>query len=289
MAPFTPFITERVWQDLFRETDLTAPTSVHLATWPVAAPVDSQLRENMNLARRITELGRAARSTSLVKTRQPLSRALISAPGWEDLDGQLIQEVAQELNVRELLPLSQADGHLVDVSIKPNFRALGQRFGKQTPLVADAVVALDPEFVVETIRQHGGIALEVHEFDTNPVITLDDLVITESPKEGWAVASEAGESFALDLEVTHELALAGLSRELIRSIQEARKVAGLEISDRIHLRWVSSDPLIIQTWELHGDEIAHEVLATEVLHSDILGSGAEIASDLEIRMFLEKV
>jgi hypothetical protein len=63
----------------------------------------------------------------------------------------------------------------------------------------------------------------------------------------------------------------------------------LEISDRIHLRWVSSDPLIIQTWELHGDEIAHEVLATEVLHSDILGSGAEIASDLEIRMFLEKV
>ena len=296
MAPFTPFITERVWQDLFRETDPKAPDSVHLAQWPVAAPVNNELRENMKLARRVTELGRAARSASSVKTRQPLSRALISAPGWESLDSHLIDEVAQELNVRELLPLSQADGHLVDISIKPNFRTLGQRFGKQTPLVADAVVALDPEIVVETIRLHGSMTLEINGLEINglenpPVISLDDLVVTESPKDGWAVASEAGESFALDLEVTHELALAGLSRELIRSIQEARKNAGLDISDRISLQWESKDPHIIQTWESHGAEIAHEVLATEVIRSADFegGTGVQVANEMNIMMTLEKV
>jgi isoleucyl-tRNA synthetase len=168
---------------------------------------------------------------------------------------------------------------------------LGQRFGKQTPLVAEALVALDPENVVETIRLHGSMTLEVNGLENPPVISLDDLVVTESPKDGWAVASEAGESFALDLEVTHELALAGLSRELIRSIQEARKNAGLDISDRISLQWESKDPHIIQTWESHGTEIAHEVLATEVIRSaDIEGrTGIQVANDMDIVMTLEKV
>lgn len=299
MAPFTPFITERVWQDLFRETDPSAPESVHLASWPVAVSVDTQLREDMNLARRITELGRAARSASSIKTRQPLARALVSAPGWESLNPNLIAEVAQELNVGELLVLSRVratdapdapdaldgvTGHLVDISIKPNFRTLGQRFGSQTPLVASAVVALDPEFVVENIRVHGSLTLDVAGISPQPVIRLEDLVVTESPKEGWAVASEAGESFALDLEVTHELQLAGLSREFIRSIQEARKNAGLEITDRISLRWESEEPIIIQTWESHTDEISHEVLASKVARGASEGNYIEVANELNMAL-----
>lgn len=289
MAPFTPFITERVWQDLFRETDPQAPLSVHLAQWPTAISVDIQLRENMELARRVTELGRAARAASSVKTRQPLGRALISAPGWEDLSAELINEVAQELNVRDLLTLANTDGHLVDVNIKPNFRSLGQRYGKQTPQVASAIVSLNPELVVENIRLHGSIAIAVSGFDSDPVIHAEDLIVTESPKEGWAVASESGESVALDLEITHDLELAGLSRELIRSIQEGRKNSGLDISDRITLWWSSSDPLIVQTWETHGEEIASEVLALQVVAADPPPTSSTIESDLEVRLALAKL
>ncbi|MCF8550445.1 MAG: isoleucine--tRNA ligase [Candidatus Nanopelagicales bacterium] len=287
MAPFTPFITERVWQDLFRSTDTSAPESVHLASWPAPAPVDNTLRQHMDLARRITELGRSARAASSVKTRQPLGRALISAPGWDELDATLIDEVAQELNVRELLTLSTTDGHLVDISIKPNFRALGQRYGKQTPLIAEFLATQDPELLVGALRGQGSVTLDVPGFETAPVITADDLVITESPKEGWAVASEAGESVALDLEVTHELALAGIARELIRSIQEGRKNAGLDISDRIHLWWNSSDSDVIETWETHGDDIAAEVLAREVSREQVPGTATAISSELSVNLGLQ--
>lgn len=289
MAPFTPFITERVWQDLFRETDSQAPTSVHLAPWPVAQSVDHELRTHMDLARRITELGRSARAMSSVKTRQPLGRALISAPGWEDLDSSLVAEVAQELNVRNLMTLSNNDEHLVDITIKPNFRSLGQRFGKQTPELASALSALDPESVVAEIRANGSYTLNLPSISPEPVIYLEDLVVTETPREGWAVASESGESVALDLEVTHELALAGLAREIIRSLQEGRKNAGFDISDRISLWWSSSDPMIVETWEVHGAEIASEVLALEVSTNPSPASAIEVSSDLDAQFAIAVV
>lgn len=289
MAPFTPFITERVWQDLFRETDSQATTSVHLAPWPVAQSVDHELRTHMDLARRITELGRSARAMSSVKTRQPLGRALISAPGWEDLDSSLVAEVAQELNVRNLMTLSNNDEHLVDITIKPNFRSLGQRFGKQTPELASALSALDPESVVAEIRANGSYTLNLPSISPEPVIYLEDLVVTETPREGWAVASESGESVALDLEVTHELALAGLAREIIRSLQEGRKNAGFDISDRISLWWSSSDPMIVETWKVHGAEIASEVLALEVSTNPSPASAIEVSSDLDAQFAIAVV
>ncbi len=109
LAPYTPFIAERVWQDLFRATDDQAPISVHLASWPSLenATINDDLRDNMALVRRVVELGRAARATSSVKTRQPLSRALVSAPGWAQLPDELVAEVADELtsgSTRRLSP-----------------------------------------------------------------------------------------------------------------------------------------------------------------------------------------
>jgi isoleucyl-tRNA synthetase len=288
MAPFTPFITERVWQDLFRSSDPAAPESVHLGQWPAAVPVDNELHDQMELARRITELGRSARATSSIKTRQPLGRALISATGWQELDASLIAEVAQELNVRELLTLSHADGHLVEISVKPNFRSLGQRYGKQTPQLAAAITQRDSEALVSELRASGSASIVVAGFESDPVITLEDLVITETPKEGWAVASESGESVALDLEITHELSLAGLSREIIRSLQEGRKNAGLDISDRITVWWISENPLIQETWAVHGVEIAAEVLATEVNNGDGSDDAFTVVTDLEATMSICK-
>jgi isoleucyl-tRNA synthetase len=265
MAPFTPFITERVWQDLFRSTDEAAPSSVHLASWPEYKPelIDTALTENMALVRRLVELGRAARATSAVKTRQPLGRALISATGWSDLPADMRAEIAEELNVIALESLDDIGAGLVDVTAKANFRALGARFAKQTPLVANVIAAADAAAMTAAIRTTGEFTITVPEIG-EVTIGADDVVITETPREGWAVASEGGESIALDLTITEELKRAGLAREIVRAVQEARKSSGLEITDRIQLFWSSNDSDAKATMAEHGQLIADEVLATAV-------------------------
>jgi len=263
MAPFTPFITERVWQDLFSTGD--APDSVHLASWPIVdeTVIDEKLASDMALVRRIVELGRAARATSGVRTRQPLRRALVSAPGWADLSTQLRDQVCEELNILSSDALDADEAGLVDISMKANFRTLGARFAKQTPLVASAIAAADAGQLHALIRSAGSATLEAGELGTVS-ITAEDVVVTETPREGWAVASEAGESVALDLTITDELRRAGLAREVVRGVQEARKNAGFEISDRISLWWSTDDADVIQMWADHATEISGEVLATEV-------------------------
>ena len=270
MAPFTPFITERVWQDLFSAGD--APDSVHLASWPTVdeSIIDEKLATDMALVRRIVELGRAARATSGVRTRQPLRRALVSAPGWSDLSLAMRDQVCEELNIQSSDALDSDEAGLVDISMKANFRALGARFGKQTPLVANAITAADAASLHASLRNMGTASLEAGELGTVE-ITPDDVVITETPREGWAVASEGGESVALDLTITDELRRAGLAREVVRAIQEARKNAGFEVSDRITLWWSSLDSDVMQMWADHADEIAGEVLATAV-HNDLGGT-----------------
>lgn len=270
MAPFTPFITERVWQDLFTAGD--APDSVHLASWPNVdeSIVNEKLATDMGLVRRIVELGRAARASSGVRTRQPLRRALVSAPGWTDLSEALRDQVCEELNIQSSDALDADEAGLVDISMKANFRALGARFGKQTPLVANAITAADAAALHSAMRIAGSVSIEAGELGTVE-ITADDVVVTETPREGWAVASEAGESVALDLTITDELRRAGLAREVVRAIQEARKNAGFEVSDRITLWWSSLDSDVMQMWADHADEISGEVLATTV-HNDLGGT-----------------
>ena len=145
LAPLTPFVTERVWAALFAGHD-GAPDSVHLASWPTAPDagvIDPALSEQVALVRSLVELGRSARADSKMKTRQPLSRALISAPGWTALPVELQEQVRDELNVVELARLGDAD-ELVQLAVKPNFRQLGRRFGKRTQAVANAITAADP-------------------------------------------------------------------------------------------------------------------------------------------------
>jgi isoleucyl-tRNA synthetase len=290
MAPFTPFITEQVWQDLFASTDPQLPMSVHLASWPAAngSLIDDQLAADMALVRRLVELGRAARATSGVRTRQPLGRALIAAAGWDGLSPELRGEVSDELNCGELLSLTGTASDLVDVSVKANYRALGKRFGKNTPNVADAIAAADPVSLVAALRQGtatvtvDGQALSVGD---------EDVVITETPRSGWAVASDAGETIALDLEVTPELRRAGLAREMVRLIQDARKSSGFEVSDRISCWWSAEDSDLADALREHGTMIAGEVLATifdegsapEEHESDSLVTDAEFGLSIRIR------
>ncbi|MBT5182000.1 MAG: hypothetical protein HOL91_00685 [Actinobacteria bacterium] len=201
-------------------------------------------------------------------------------------------EVAEELNVGELLTLDVSDSALVSISIKPNFRSLGARFGKQTPLVAAHISMQDATGLVNMLRTSGTVVYEIDGVDESVAIELADLVITETPIQGWAVAADAGESFALDLEITHDLALAGLARDIVRSLQEGRKNAGLQISDRINVTWSSDNADIAETIGTHGVEISHEILALTL--SQVIGpvSGFPVLgseSEIEANFGIEKV
>ncbi|TKJ18233.1 isoleucine--tRNA ligase [Blastococcus sp. CCUG 61487] len=264
MAPFTPFVTDEVWsRAVLPGLGPDAPDSVHLAAWP---SVDEDARDDalvaqVDLVRRLVELGRSARTGAKVRTRQPLARAAVAAPGWAQLPRDLVAEVADELNVTELVELS-AVGELVDVSVKVDFRAVGRRLGKQVQAVAQAVAAADPAELTAAYRA-GTATVDV---DGAPVTLADgDLIVTETPREGWTVASGTGLTVALDLTLTPELERAGLVREVIRAVQETRKKSGLEVTDRIRLWWGTDDEQLRRALTEHGDQLAREVLATTVL------------------------
>ncbi len=248
MAPLTPFVTDWLWPQLAVPD---APDSVHLASWPVesADDVDHDLRSQMTLARRLVELGRAARAGAKVKTRQPLARAGVPSGLLNQLDDELRHEIAEELNVLAVEPL---DADLVDVTVKPNFRALGKRFGSRTKQVAAAVAEAGAPVDGRLTVVVDGESVE---------LAADELVITETPREGWAVAREAGASVALDLTVTDELRRAGLARDAVRFIQNARKRSDLDVSDRIELWWAAGGAEVADAIREHATNIAAEVLA----------------------------
>jgi isoleucyl-tRNA synthetase len=265
LAPLVPFITEQVWQELVRPTDATSVASVHLANWPVAqsSAIDTELGSQVALTRRIVELGRATRAESGIKIRQPLGRALIAASGWSTLPEQMREQIADELNVQTLEDIASADGDLVDISVKANFKSLGAKFGGAVQEISKAIASTDATALVKTLRSAGTTTVGTWE------ISLDDLVITEVPKSGWSVSSHDGESVALDLELTPALIAAGSVREVIRFIQERRKSDGFDISDRINLTWNATDE-IAAAIESDKQHIADEVLAVSMVRDQSL-------------------
>jgi isoleucyl-tRNA synthetase len=285
LAPFVPFITEKVWGALF--AGATGVESVHLASWPEAAgPVDDTLAGQVALVRRLVELGRAARAGSKVKTRQPLARALISAPGWAALPAELRAEVAEELNVVELAELAIAED-LVDVSVKPNFRALGKRFGPRMKEVAAAIGQADPAAVARALRERGTFDL-----DGFGEISTEELLVSEAPVSGWAVESGGQDTVALDLELTPELRRLGMLRDIVRLVQEARKNAGYEVTDRIELHWrVGGSPEPAEAIREHADELAREVLADTVVEGEPAGTDGRYQAtddDLGLHLWLRR-
>jgi isoleucyl-tRNA synthetase len=260
MAPVTPFLTDYVWGVLRAEG---SPESVHLASWPTADPslIDERLSGQMALARRLVELGRSARAAAVVRVRQPLARALIGAPGFDDLPADLAAQVADELNVHELDTLAAVPEGLVDYTVKPNYRALGGRFGKGTPAVAKAIEAADAAALAAELRSGGKASVVVD--DAQVSLGPDDVIVTQVPRSGWAVASGGGETVALEIAITPELRREGLAREAVRLVQDARKGDGLDVSDRISLRWNTADSELAAALTEHGTMIAAEVLAVD--------------------------
>ncbi len=286
IAPITPFIAERVWQDVFRAASDEVPASVHLATWPRidGSLVDDELASAMALARRLVELGRSARAEAKVRTRQPLRRALIASRAFQALSEELRVEVAAELNVAAVESFATA-GDLIDHEAKGNFRNLGKRFGNRTPAVAAAIATADATQLAEDLASRGRATVDC---DGPVELLANEIVVTERPRAGWSVVNEHGETVALDLELTPELISAGVAREVVRLIQEARKQAGLDVADRIRLYW-RADGATAEALRAHQDLVASEVLATEVIEATSGQPEWQHAADLDLSFSVDKV
>jgi isoleucyl-tRNA synthetase len=291
LAPYTPFLAERLWQGLVVSVDPGAPDSVHLADWPEpdGAADDPELRAAMAEVRRLVGLGRQARTDAKVKVRQPLARALVTVPAERRGEvASLLDLVATELNVKRVGFASGEDG-LVAYRLVPNFRALGPRFGRQAPAVAAAVREANAGELAPRLQAGERVELEVPE--VGPVeLGPDEVGVAEEPVTGWRVVREGGASVALDLTVTPELRLEGLARELVRAVQDLRKDAGLKVSDRIELA-VGASGEVAEAVRAHGDYLRAETLAV-ALHDSPRGEGAEATVELDgtpVRLWLRPV
>jgi isoleucyl-tRNA synthetase len=258
MAPFTPFMTESIWRNLAADTD---PESVHLASYPEpdASLRDEQLEEAMATARDIVSLGRTIRTEAKVRVRQPLARAAVHVPRDPGALEPLVNLVAEELNVKEVT-FAESATLMSTWRAKPNFRALGPRLGSGVKEVAEAL-ARDDGTVAATLAR--GETTSVQTPSGLVELSADDVELIQETTGGWGVAAEGGLTVALELEITPELALEGIAREVVRVVQDARKAAGLQVSDRIALS-VNAEGQVGEAVRAHREWIAGETLAVEV-------------------------
>jgi isoleucyl-tRNA synthetase len=240
LAPLCPFITDEIYDNLDGEL-----ASVHLCDFPSAGEIgerDVELEQAMALARETVRLGLGARGKAKIKVRQPLGEAVVVADGRErSAIERLVDVVREELNVREVRFVAAAD-ELGSYEVKANYRSLGPLFGREMPLAAQAIAALDPGHVAAALRDGGKLGIAVGEREHT--LSADDVILTMRAPEGYSVEREGAHAVALDLEIDGGLRREGRAREIVHAVQNARKTAGLQVEDRIRLALDGAPELI---------------------------------------------
>ncbi len=263
MAPFTPFLSEAIYRNLHSDD---AAESVHLTEWPSydAARLDPQLVFEMDIVQQVVGLGRSAREDSRVRVRQPLARMRISVT--DDVARAAIQkhaaQITEELNIKTVEFIAQ-DAGLINYQIKPNFPTLGKRYGKLMPAIKAALAKLDgtPECASIAARAAAGDSFSLTIQRVEVVFQPADINIHTISAEGYACAQAEHVLVALDTTLNEELIVEGIAREIVRTVQDARKSAALEIADRINLR-ITGSPRIHTALTQHREYIMAETLAT---------------------------
>ena len=268
LAPFMPFLTEEVYENLVRSTDPKASVSVHHNDWPVAdqSLVDRDTVSAMDLAVKVCSLGHAARNTAKIKLRQPLSRAVVVAE--KNTIGQLetLKElVKDELNIRDLSFTSNSQT-VVQYKVNVLPRTLGPKLGKLFPKLIAAMATLDQNTLATKLRNGQNVQVNVEGKDIT--VMPEEVEITTDPKPGYVLESEGDLLVGLDIVMTDELKKEGLARDIVRRIQDQRKKAALDISDHIEI-YYRTGPRLRDVFAKHREYIASETLASKLTDSEI--------------------
>ncbi len=274
-APIAPFYSDQIFTDLNKASGKNTTTSVHLIDFPKSdeACIDKDLEERMKLAQSISSMTLGLRRKVAIKVRQPLSKIMIAV-----LDKKTEQQIRfvkdiilTEVNVKEIEFIKDTSGVLVK-NIKPNFKLLGKKFGKQMKFVAKAIAEFSQEDIAR-IEKNGEYFIEIE--SEKKKISLEEVEISSKDIPGWLVATENGLTVAVDVTVTDELKYEGIARELINRIQNIRKESGFEVTDKINID-VENQELISRSIQFHNNYISNQTLAKKINIVDNIGTTKDI-------------
>ena len=262
-APFVPFMTEEIYQNLVVGLDKEAKESIHLCSWPEAneAEVDKKLEEEMDLAYTIVKLGRSARNSVNIKNRQPLSKMLISVKNLPEYYSDIVKE---ELNVKKVV-LSADMKDYVEFEIKPNLPVLGREYGKLIPAIKQKIAEFN-QMELATKVEAGNIEyIEIR--DVQIPLSKENLLVTMQGKDGFAFSGTGEIGVVIETEITPELREEGYLREILSKVQNIRKESGFEVMDNINL-YVSGNEELEKVVKKYEDIIKHDTLAKNVLYNE---------------------
>ncbi|MDX1828483.1 MAG: isoleucine--tRNA ligase [Lutibacter sp.] len=288
-SPVAPFFMDNLYKDLIKVTGKEKFESVHLADFPTYNKelVDRDLEHKMQQAQKISSMVLSLRKKEMIKVRQPLQRIMIPVLDENDRKEILAVEnlIKSEVNIKEIELIDDASGILVK-TIKPNFKVLGPKFGKDMKFVSQAIQNLTQEDIA-IVEKQGNISLNVNENVVN--LTLNEVEITSQDIEGWLVANQGGLTVALDVTITDELRNEGNARELVNRVQNLRKETGLDVTDKIQLV-IQRNDILEQSIKANEQYIKNETLTSKLVFTETLEKGVEITFDnIKTKILIEKV
>ncbi|MCX7875862.1 MAG: isoleucine--tRNA ligase [Melioribacteraceae bacterium] len=286
-APFAPFISEELFQNLNSVTKKENYESVHLAFIPSAEFVDSELEEKMEIAQRVVYLTRSIRAKNNLKVRQPLLKMMVAIDkSKRDALHKMEDVILDEVNIKELIILDD-DSSIVNKTAKPNFKVIGPKFGKLVKSLTTAIKELDSNSISK-IEKDGELELTIE--NEKVKISREDIEIVSHEIEGWLVESEEGVTVAVDTELNEDLIAEGFAREFVNRIQNMRKDANFDVVDRIIVNYFSDEKLF-DYLNKFNDYIANEVLADEInYNSELNGFEQDFQiGDFNCKIIIKKI
>jgi isoleucyl-tRNA synthetase len=288
-SPIAPFFMDNLYKDLISVTGKENFESIHLGTFPDydESLVDSKLEHKMQQAQKISSMVLSLRKKEMIKVRQPLQRIMIPVLDEADREEILAVEnlIKSEVNVKEIELIDDASGILVK-TIKPNFKVLGPRFGKDMRFVGQAIQNFTQEDIA-IVEKQGEISVKINENIVN--LELNEVEITSQDIEGWLVANQGSLTVALDVTITDELRKEGNARELVNRVQNLRKESGLDVTDKIKLVIQKND--ILEASVVANEQyIKTETLTKELVFVEVIENGTEIAfDDVNTKILIKKI
>ena len=288
-APVAPFYMDSLYRDLTKNTSKDKFSSVHLTEFPAAdtSLIDVSLERKMQKAQKISSMVLSLRKKEMIRVRQPLQRIMI--PVLDETDRKDIEAISDlissEVNVKEVQLIDDTTGIIVK-KIKPNFKVLGPKYGKNMRFVAAELQKLSNEEIAK-IEKEGSIKINVD--GNEETISLNEVEISTQDIEGWLVANQGNLTVALDVTITDELKNEGIARELVNRVQNIRKDSGFEVTDRIRL-FLKRDGILENAIQENAEYIKNETLTNELIFKDVIENGNNIEfDDVKTLLLIEKV